>query len=384
MKRTFVLVGVMLLVTIFSFATTLTVWFSWEGQKDFQSIVNEFNRSHPNIKVNLVYVPNMIQKLRITLSTGEGFPDLALVRNNDIGLLVDAKAIIPIKNVKTTPSFYKSFLINNVEYAYPYYADVQVVYVNKTLLNDIGMSLPSTDWTLSDLENMASSFKKSGHIGIVFQNNSPYFFNPFNAAFNGGNIPQKDGIPLANTKGTLKAAQLFNYLFNEKKIAVSYKKMAFINAFKSGRSGMMMMGSFLIPDFLNSKLDFSIVPYPSLDNGSPIPPVFDSKGFVFFKKSRAAENFIDYITSTKIEEEFCKQNYKLPANEKAMLALKRSDELFKVMSLSAEKALILPTSKVFKEAYGKAISTALSLYLNDKVPLEEAFSKAQEYIYQHK
>ncbi|RKX56388.1 MAG: hypothetical protein DRP50_00345 [Thermotoga sp.] len=382
MKRAIILLVVMLvIVPLFSSADTITVWFSWEGQKQFQSVVDDFNTVHPNSHVELVYIPEMIQKLRITLSSGSPLPDVALVRNNDLGILVDAGVIKPAGKVNTTPSFYKSFLVNGVEYAYPYYADVQVVYVNKNLFK--GISFPSLNWRLSDLENIASKLKENGYIGIVFSKNSPYFFNSFNAAFSGGKIPEKDGIVLVNTPGTLKAAELFKSLFDVKKIAVSYKKMALINAFKTGKAGMMLMGSFLIPDFLDSKVNFTILPYPILDDGRPIPPVFDSKGFVVFRESREVKDFIDYVTSTEKIEKFCRQNYKIPSNVNAIRALEGENEFFKVMSMSAERSLILPTSKVFKNAYVPAVSTALSLYLNGELSLKEAFSKAQEYINNH-
>jgi len=382
LKRAIILLVVMLvIVPLFSSADTITVWFSWEGQKQFQSVVDDFNTVHPNSHVELVYIPEMIQKLRITLSSGSPLPDVALVRNNDLGILVDAGVIKPAGKVNTTPSFYKSFLVNGVEYAYPYYADVQVVYVNKNLFK--GISFPSLNWRLSDLENIASKLKENGYIGIVFSKNSPYFFNSFNAAFSGGKIPEKDGIVLVNTPGTLKAAELFKSLFDVKKIAVSYKKMALINAFKTGKAGMMLMGSFLIPDFLDSKVNFTILPYPILDDGRPIPPVFDSKGFVVFRESREVKDFIDYVTSTEKIEKFCRQNYKIPSNVNAIRALEGENEFFKVMSMSAERSLILPTSKVFKNAYVPAVSTALSLYLNGELSLKEAFSKAQEYINNH-
>lgn len=382
MKRLLLVFSLILVPFVFSIAATVTVWFSWEGQKEFQSIVNEFNRVHPDVQVNLVYIPNMIQKLRIMLASNGNFPDIALIRNNDLGLLTDANVIKPVSGIKTTAAFYKSFLVNGSEYAYPYYADIQVVYLNKALFK--GIPFPKNDWSFSDFEKTAEALKNNGHIGLLLQKTSPYFFDSFNAAFNDGIIPEKNGIPLVNATGTFKAAKLYNYLFNERKIAVSYKKMALVNAFKTQRAGMFMMGSFLIPDFLNLNLDFTILPYPSLDNGNPIPPVLDSKGFVIFNSNPAVKEFLDYVTSAKIEEKFCKSTYKLPANEEAMKSLGEENTFFKTMSLSARNALILPRSKVFKEAYGKAISTALTLYLSGEMPLEEAFARAQKYIIQHK
>ena len=382
MKKLLLIFFLTLALSVFSIASTITVWFSWEGQKEFQSIVSEFNQTHSDIQVNLVYIPKMIQKLRIMLASKGNFPDIALIRNNDLGLLTDANVIKPVSGVKTTSVFYKSFLINGTEYAYPYYADIQVVYLNKALFK--GVPFPKNDWTLSEFESTAEALKNDGYIGILLQKASPYFFDSFNAAFNDGIIPEKDGVPWVNTPGTLKAAKLYNYLFNERKIAISYAKMALVNAFKTQKAGMFIMGSFLIPDFLNLNLDFTVLPYPSLDNGKPIPPVLDSKGFVVFNSDPDVKEFLDYVTSAKMEEKFCRSTYKLPANEKAMSSLGKENAFFKVMSLSAKNALILPTSKVFKEAYGKAVSTALELYLSGKMPLGEAFAKAQEYIIHHK
>ncbi len=382
MKKVILIFSLILLLTVFSIASTITVWFSWEGQKEFQSIVNEFHLTHPNIRVNLVYIPNMIQKLRITLASNGSFPDVALVRNDDLGMLTAANVIKPVKGVKTADVFYRSFLVNKIEYAYPYYADIQVVYINKALFN--GIPIPKSSWTLSDFEKTAEVLKNNGHIGVLLQKSSPYFFDAFNAAFNNGIIPEKNGIPWVNTPGTLKAAKLYNYLFNERKIAVSYEKMALVNAFKTQKAGMFMMGSFLIPDFLNLNLDFTILPYPSLDNGKPIPPVLDSKGFVIFNDNPSAKKFLDYVTSAEMEEKFCGSTYKLPANENAMRSLGQKNAFFKTMSLSAKNALVLPSSKAFKELYGKAVSTTLNLYLSGEMPLEEAFRKAQEYISHHK
>jgi len=140
----------------------------------------------------------------------------------------------------------------------------------------------------------------------------------------------------------------------------------------------------LIKDFLNSGLNFSIAPYPYLDEDKTIPPVLDPKGFVVFKKSSQITEFLGYVTSAEREKEFCLSTYKLPANSEASEALGSQNEFFKVMNISAKRAIVLPTSKVFKEGYVKAVETALNLYLSGKMNLKTAFEKAQEYIEAHK
>lgn len=372
--------------SLVSLASTLTVWFSWEGQNEFLSIVKEFEQTHPGVHVNVVYIPKMIQKLRITLASGGSFPDVALVRNDYLGILVEANKIHPVtvdtKDFGTNIS--KAFMVNGKEYAYPYYADVQVVYLNNSIFKKTKVVYPSFNWTLDDMEKTAQMIKKHGYVGILLNETASYFFNSFNAAFNDGKIPQQNGIPVVTGEGTLKAAELYNYLFNEKKIAVNYQKMALVNAFKTGKAGMMFMGSFLIGDFVKSNIDFSILPYPYLNKNQPIPPVLDPKGFVVFKEGDEAKEFLDYVTSAKMEEKFCSKNYKLPANSNAADTLQDQNEFFKVMNISAKRAIVLPTSKVFKEGYVKAVETALSLYLSGKMELKTAFEKAQEYIEDHK
>ncbi len=386
-----------LLLLIASFAGAITVWFSWEGENQFKNMVNEFNKANPQNKVNFVYVPDMLQKLQITLSSHGILPDVALVRSDDIGLLASSEAVIPVSPSNTTESFKKAFTYDSRMYAYPYYADVQVVYMNANVYKG---ALPGNDWTVSDLEKMISEVKKDGHDGIAFDKTSSYLFNSFNAAFNGGTIPQKDGIPNVNNENTMKAFEFYNMLFNEKKYAVSYHKMALMNSFKTGKVAFMFQGSFMIPDFLKAGMNFRVLPYPTLDNGQPIPPAFDAKGFVVFKESPAAKKFIDYVTSTKNEIGFCSATYKLPANPDAIKALENPESFsnlittatttpysvdnlkasLETMDIDAQRALILPTSAVFKEVYSNAITTALGLYLNGKMTLKEALKKAQEYI----
>ncbi len=376
-KKIILFVLVITISTLVFATTNITVWFSWEGQKEFQSLVNNFNASQSNYHVNLVYIPNMTQKLQISLSAGTSLPDVALVRNDVIGMLANAQAITPVGSVDALQAFVKSFELNGKLYAYPYYADLQVVYLNKKLYDG---QIPNYNWTLSDLEHIASKIKDNGHVGLAMNANSSYFFNSFYAGFNGGIIPLKDGIPIVDNSGTMKAFEFYNQIFNVEKIAVSYNKSALIESFKSGRAGMLIQGSFLIPDFLSSKLDFVVLPYPNLDDGSPIPPTFDAKGFVVFKDSPAVKAFIDYITSSKNEEYFCDPTYKLPANIDAMHALENSNKSFEVLDISAQKGLVLPTTTIFNDAYSNAITTALQLYLSGQMPLNEALSKAQEYI----
>ncbi len=376
--KKFILSIAILIVSIAVFSmTTITVWFSWEGQKEFQTLVNNFNAVNPNYHVNLVYIPNMLQKLEISMSAGTGFPDLALVRSDDTGMLVNANLITPAGTVETTQTFKKAFLFNGILYAYPYYADTQVIYLNKSIYKG---AIPSDDWTLSDFERIGKEIKDGGHIGAIINMSSSYFFNSFYAAFNGGIIPQKNGIPIVNNDGTIKAAEFYNQIFNVDRIAVSFTTAAIVNAFQTGKAGMLFQGSFLIPNFLNSKIDFTILPYPSMDDGQPIPPTFDAKGFVIFKQSEGVNAFLDYVTLAGNEEYFCKPTYKIPANIDAMKALENSNEFFKVMDLSTQNGLILPTTPIFKTAYSDAISTALQLYLTGKMSIQEALSKAQDYI----
>lgn len=377
LKKFFVLAFIVVLSIAAFSVTNITVWFSWEGQKEFQSLVNEFNASQSNYHVNFVYIPNMTQKLQISLSAGTTLPDIALVRNDIIGELANAKAITPVGTVDALPAFTKSFDLNGKLYAYPYYADLQVVYLNKKIYNG---QIPNYNWTISDFENIAFKVKSEGYVGVVFNSFSSYFFNSFYAAFNNG-IPIKNGIPMVNNTGTMKAFEFYNQIFNTNKIAVSYNgQSAMVTSFKSGKAGMLIQGSYLIPDFLNSNLDFAVLPYPNFDDGTPIQPTFDAKGFVIFKDNVAVKTFIDYITSEKNEEYFCTPTYKLPANINAMHYLEKSNEFFKVMDVSAQKSLVLPTTTIFNVAYSNAISTALNLYINDHASLTQVLERAQNYI----
>ncbi len=377
MKK-FLVMFLLLGLFVVYFATTITVWFSWEGESEFLKIVHNFEQSHPGIHVNVVYIPKMIQKINITLASGGSFPDVALIRNDYVGILANAGVIHPVNGVNALSKIYDSFLLHGKEYAYPYYADVQVIYANKAFFKNI--DLPSEDWTLSDFENIAEKLKEEKGKGVLLEEFSPYFFVSFDAAFNGGKVFQKNGVPIVNGNGTLKAAELYNSFFNIKKITVSYEKMAAINAFKTGKVGMFVMGSFLIPDFVQSGLNFTILPYPYLEKGKTIPPVLDSKGFAIFNDSEEVREFLNYVTSTQAEKEFCASTYKLPANAEAASELGKSNKLFDVMKVSEERAMILPTTKIFKVGYMRAVKTALNLYLTGKMNVKEAFEKAQEYI----
>ena len=394
MKRMFFLIP--LLVLTVSFAGAITIWFSGQGKSQFKSIVDEFNVQNPHELINLVFISNIRQKLQQTLNDHGTLPDAALVGSGEIDTLASLKRIAPVAMVNTTNFFKKAFTYKNHMYAYPYYANVQLVYVNADVYRG---SLPGNDWTISTLEKMISNVKESNHEGIGFDESSPYLFTSFNAAFNDGRMPQKNGVPLVDTKGTMKAFKFYNMLFNEKKYAVSYPTKTLIKVFEGGKVAFIFQSSSWFPRFLKDKVNFRVLPYPRLSNDQQIPPILDAKGFVVFKKSSVVRKFLDYVTSAEQEIRFCSSTYTLPANPQAIRALQHPKSVFNLittatptpyaiynlqiliqtMYASAKRSLILPIF-VGQNIYFKAITVALNLYLKDKKPLKEVLNETQRYI----
>lgn len=130
---------------------TINYWGLWEDAPTMNSIISDFERTNPNIKVN--YLKQDVKQYRETLSTriqnGNG-PDIYLVHNTWLPMFKDMLIPVP-SDVLTKEDFSKNFypvaqgdlLSSGAIYAIPSNIDVLSMYVNNNLFDSAGISAPA-------------------------------------------------------------------------------------------------------------------------------------------------------------------------------------------------------------------------------------------------
>ncbi len=285
----------------------LTVWFSWEGLDVFKSLAREFSKE-AGVKVNVVYIPkNAYEKLSIAWKAKAGVPDLILLKNDELGKVSGILQALKKPEGLTEKSL-EAFTLNGKLLGIPIYSDIGGVFFYRG-------NTPNAR-SVEDLVRLFKGKKNALMIPIYGR----YYFQTFQRAFG------KNTDLYLKDESTEKAIEYILWLKKEVPYLPKDGRSA-IGLFMRGDAKVLMFGSFLIPKFLKKHVDFGIMNPPFLEKAkSFISPNLDYKGFVVVKGhlTENVKEFLEFVSSEKFQEEFCKKLYKIPTNEKALEKLSRN------------------------------------------------------------
>lgn len=186
---------------------------------DYYKMIDEtiarFEKEHPNVEVK--YQSGILKEdyslwLSQQLLTGNE-PDLYMILNEDFNSLASLGALKNLDQIIKSDSdfdvdkFYQNTLeigkYQGVQYALPYEVNPTLMFVNKTLLEKEGISLPENDWTLDDFYNICKQITKDTDNDGIIDQYGYYNYTWLDAIYAGGiNIFNESGTScdLNNTK----------------------------------------------------------------------------------------------------------------------------------------------------------------------------------------
>jgi maltose-binding protein MalE len=344
-----------ILITIIAFATQINVWVSWEGINYYKTIARNYESSHPGVNVNVTFIPDMKKKIFLISNSPKELPDAFMARGANISTYMAMFKKKLLRVDKSNSPLDKVF----DDYAFPLYADIQVIYVNKDIVKD----KINLNYTMDDLINIASKYK----YGLCLDLTSSWVFAGIlsgrkNLADQSGNIVVNDKI----TENTIK------YLLEMKKqgIFTTLARRTFVPKFKLGQLPFIVQGNFLMKSFENLGFKVEILPFPK--EGSKyqtFKPLIDAKGMVV--TSREGLEFTKYLQKSEELEKLCTNYYKVNY-------LGKSD--IKALEISLQRGVYEPHSKKYAKGYFKAMRNALLLIINSGEDVEKALNDAQAYI----
>ena len=276
-------------------AVTTIKWSTWgnPGEIDrFKAFTDDFNKRTPNIKAELVPIPNdgYDAKMLTQLSSGTA-PDKFYSGDGAIGKLIATKTVTDLTETlkgaksKSKPDDFfpglwgASKTADGKLYGVTVDCNPMVLWYNKKLLQDAGVSQMPADlakagqWDWKAFQSILDQLVAKGKRGYIHEN--WWGLNYLWATTNGGKV-YDGGKFVASTDP--KTIDSFQFIYdNLQKKTFTYsgslpKGQGIDAMFMSQQAGFIAAGRWLLPVFKkNNGLDFDIVTYPT-NTGKTVEP----------------------------------------------------------------------------------------------------------------
>jgi multiple sugar transport system substrate-binding protein len=379
----------------------------WHGQtqgpaKLLQDMTDEFNRTHPKIKVSKdfggVNSDRMLQKVTAGLQAGS-YPDIAYIYGSDLANLARSDKLLDLTDKKSEiewdqffPAAQGAATVDGRIRAFPALIDNLAVVYNKKIFKDAGVAFPSDDWTWDDFRATAAKLNDpdkciagSAWPGTGDEDTTwriwPLVWQQ------GADILSEDGksVGFDNAQGEA-ALQVVADLASDKSLYIDNtagsERMQ--QLFTSGKMAMQIAGPWALPEYVDGKIDYGVAPLPSFGGehttiaGPDTWAIFDNGD----AKSKAAIEFVSWLTAPKQQIRWLSEAGSLPTRKDMADLPNFADyenslpELNKFVD-NLDLARIRPTVATYpqiSQAMGKAVASVLQ----GKATPAEAVSQAAD------
>ncbi len=303
-----------------------STWGSASEMAILKPIIRDFEKQNPDIKIELVHIPqNYFQKIHLLFASNLA-PDIIFI--NNLNLPVYAKHLEPLKIDKNQ---YYQQAVNSLSYnsnilAIPRDISNLVIYYNKDLFDIAGEPYPDNTWTLDDLLKKSIKLTNKSHFGISFEDDVYYAF-PYILTL-GGDINN------INTGMMFYKNLVLKYHCAPSKSDVGSKTLG--QMFLEEKIAMHLSGRWLVPKYKESaKFNWDVVIFPG------ITPA-DASGWAISKDSKhknEAKKFIEFLSSKENIQKMTSSGLIVPAR----IDVKFKDEVF-LEAVKSSKVLNIPVN----------------------------------------
>ena len=297
---------------------TILKFSSWGSRTEYsilKEIISEYEKNHPNIKIEFIHVPeNYFRKLHL-LYAAKTPPDVVFINNTFAPLYIKANLLEDLSEYFDEKIYFKSsidcFKYDNKLYAIPRDISNLVLYINKDIIKN-----PQNIKTLDDLKNYSKKYTTKNRFGLNYEEN-PLFWLYYLEYFNGGILSDNGKTIIITQPESIKGIEFYTNMINiDNSIPHKWQMSAMTSAqmFISGKTAMLLSGRWMVPKYRETiKFDWDIIPFPTTKKSKTLT---DASGWAVSKASKNKEeaiNFIHYLTSKEISEKFTQTGLITPA-----------------------------------------------------------------------
>ncbi|MEI4484758.1 sugar ABC transporter substrate-binding protein [Frigidibacter sp. MR17.14] len=118
-----------------------------------QGLMGEFNKAHPDIKVEWVTLEENVLRQRVTtdIATGGGQYDVLTIGNYEVPIWAKQNWLVPLKDMPEgydaddiLPALQKALSVDGTLYAAPFYGESAMIMYRKDLMEKAGLTMPET------------------------------------------------------------------------------------------------------------------------------------------------------------------------------------------------------------------------------------------------
>ena len=257
---------------------TLTIWHGWQTEflANVERIFRDYEAAHPNVRVELVSVPDLGNRVISAIPGGEKV-DILAFGTEWVGRLADAGLILPVSDYGVSRDFMRSTYISPAAEAMTYKGKVwgfpeaveSVTWIyNKALIGEA--ELPkNTDELLAKAKDWNAA--NPGRFFFVYPaQNDPYFSGAWWYGA-GAYFVKEDGSVGLESEAGLRAARFIAQLPPIMPQPVDY--MAATALFKEGKAAIIQNGPWFLPELKAAGVDYGLALIPEFSgaglNGMP-------------------------------------------------------------------------------------------------------------------
>jgi multiple sugar transport system substrate-binding protein len=295
----------------------------WHGQnliagKVIKGLVDQFNRTHTDVKVDgqIGADADSLQAKMTAALAGGKYPDVVYIFGPNVANLARSpKALDLTEAVKTKawnwddfyPAARQAVTIDGKVRAIPALIDSMAVVYNKKLFRQAGIPAPKAGWTWDDYRSIAKQLtnKSKGIFGTgwpgVGDEDTVWRLWPMVWDL-GGDVLAPGGkqVGYGGQPGLRSLTLLSQMATQDKSVYIDKtsgsEKM--YQVFNSNRMGMVPTGPWELPQIMEAKVDYGVVPMPTF-NGKPVTIAGPDTWMLFNNgddRARAAQEFVQWLT----------------------------------------------------------------------------------------
>jgi raffinose/stachyose/melibiose transport system substrate-binding protein len=281
-------------------------------------IVDQYEKDHPNIKIELDSLNTDQQKLKLkTQAASKELPDITIVNPAaQMKPFVDADLFAPLNDMveknglKDTfqPGILDYYTFNGNLYALPDGNNIALIYYNKSLFQQAGVQVPTT---FEDLVSVVKQLKAKGITPIAIGEKDTwtgsFLFMNILLRTNGGPGFLKDVLDGKKTfedPAFLEAVSAFETLVQAgafQEGATSFDYNAGENLFKTGKAAMYFMGSWATGGIevsdVNKNGNVGVFKFPTVNGKGDVNEFMLAPGsaFAVSKTSKHLQETLDFL-----------------------------------------------------------------------------------------
>ncbi len=315
---------------------TITMWHGQanQGKATLDKLVADFQKRNPKIKVNAssggVLADSMLQKITTALSSGQ-YPDIAYIFGPDIASVARSPKVAHLGAYTKKPElrwddFYPAardaVTVQGEARGFPALVDNLCVAYSKKVFKDAGVPEPTAGWKWDDFVQIARQLTNPAKgifgTGWPADGGEDCVWRIYPMIWDlGGDIITKAGDKVGfDGDSGLKALQTINQLGKDKSVYPDTKpgSETMYQIFNNNKMGMVPTGPWQLPDFIDNKTDYGVVPLPTF-SGNKVTIAGPDTWTVFDNgqaRVAAAVTFLTYLTEAAQDVQWASQAGSLP------------------------------------------------------------------------